>query len=95
MSSLEIFQLVKTLVEITRKGPAGEWIQRIYLIAQELDLSLESICWQGSPEIVASRVVLQAERSSVLDKLEKILAEKIADMEHFQTCSLCGRTLIK
>jgi hypothetical protein len=51
---------VRQLIEVTRKGPVTQWIERMAVVAGNLGLRLENINWNGSPAMVAQEVVVQA-----------------------------------
>ena len=72
----ESCRLRLSLVQLTSEGPANEWVDRIENIAREAGLPLEKICWQGTPEHVASGVVDFASSSGHTAALKRAIEEK-------------------
>jgi predicted DsbA family dithiol-disulfide isomerase len=73
MAREEQNKLHELLVETTKEGRVGDWNERIANIAAYAGLTLSRIDWEGSPHMVAHRVVDYADRQGMLDALRRKL----------------------
>lgn len=59
---MNISEVTRLLISVTREGPVSQWVDRIGIIADKAGLDLASICWQGDPNMVVFAVYQEAER---------------------------------
>ena len=70
-------QLRADLIAVTKDGRVTDWNERIALLAYKAGLSLEHIAWEGSPHMVAHRVVDMATRFGHMQLLIDVVAEEL------------------
>lgn len=70
--------LYDDIVKATQNGPVWEWVERIAAIARDAGLKLEDINWQGSPALVALRVIESARKHGLTDKLKAAVDRRTA-----------------
>ncbi len=73
----EITDIRKDLLDATREGRVQDWNERIADIAQEVGLKLEHINWNGSPAVVASKIVQMCKgQFKNFDELKAVIDSK-------------------